>query len=66
MPRGPVSSGPRRRQGNIATSGHTILPRFAQAAHGFLRSVDQVLPASWCGMVAATEAAEVGRFKLGQ
>ncbi len=38
----------------------------AQAARGFLRSVAQALPASKCGIVAATEAAEVGRFRLGQ
>ncbi len=38
----------------------------AQAADGFLRSADQVLPASLCGVVAAMEAAEVGRFELKQ
>ncbi len=38
----------------------------AQAARGFLRSVDQGLPALQCGMMAAVETAEVGRFSLGQ
>ncbi len=38
----------------------------AQAARGFLRLVDQSLPASECGMVADTEAAKVGRFRRGR
>ncbi len=31
----------------------------AQAAHSFLRSVDHILPAPWCEVMTATEAAEV-------
>ncbi len=38
----------------------------AQTTHGFLRSVDQALLASLCGVVAATEAAVVSGFSLGQ
>ncbi len=54
MPRSPVSG------------GHTIFLVVAQVARGLLRSVDQALSASLCVMVAATEAVEGGRFRLGQ
>ncbi len=38
----------------------------AQAVRSLLRSVDRVLPASKCGVAAATEAAEVARLGLEQ
>ncbi len=38
----------------------------AQAARSFLRSVDQFLQMSKCGLVASTAAAEVSHLGLGQ
>ncbi len=66
MPRGPVSNGPPRRQGSGATSECTTLPHCRKAAPSFLRSVDHILPVWKCGVVAATEMAEVGRLGFRQ
>ncbi len=38
----------------------------AQAKPSSLRSLDQILPASKCGVVAATEAVGVDRLGVGQ